>query len=177
MMTKKIPDLYHISQSNKLPSYLYPRHPSGLKNADNIDEPVPNTIFTEKTKPRVCFSPSIEHCWKAIYPNLHKEFGIYGKPHIDFYVYKLIKGDPINMDNPDDLTKGRKVWDAHYTLEHCFYTKVRIKLIAKVRIMKPTNDEIDKIKPYNEGDKEYNGAPDVEIKVLKVFDDSEVLKL
>ena len=169
---------------------MYPRQPQGLHNPDDITKIPKNTIYSENLPPRISFSPSVAECFRAIWPNIHKFFTRHKYPHMDMYVYALVKGNEKLMLTPEQMTKDSKLWDAFYTREHCFLTKVKVKKIAKVRIINPLMEEgiIDKnrwdykvkngvntpqIHPYNNPDyPATNGSPDPQIKVIRVYDDA-----
>lgn len=174
------PPLFHISFNKALPTYLYPRQPMGLKDPDKIDQaPTPSdSMFAENLPPRISFAPSVTECWRAIWPNIYRYFSKYKYPHMDMYVYILEKGNESNMLRPEQLTKDMKLWDAHFTNEYCFLTKVRVKKIAKIRIYNTHGKHAKKIHPYNlDHYPVATGAPDPEIKVLRVIDSSKPLVL
>lgn len=169
--------LFHISFSGSLPNTMYPRQPQGLSNPDDINKPPHESIFQEKLPPRVSFGPSIIECFRAIWPNIHKYFTKFKYPHIDMYVYTVIKGNENQMLTPEKMTLESKLWDAHYTHEHCFLTKVKVAKVAKIRIMNPAkanpNGEIlvDEVHPFgDEGHKAVRGSPtNLEVKVIRVY--------
>jgi len=176
-----IPPLFHISFNKALPTFLYPRQPSGLSNPDDIEKPTKgDSLFAENLPPRISFSPSVGECFRAVWPNIHKYFTKYKYPHMDMYVYGLVKGNEKTMFTPEQMTKDHKLWDAFYTQEHCFLTKVRITRIAKIRVINPLVEgkTIAKIHPYNEENYPLvKASPDPTIKVLRVFNDSFPLKI
>ena len=185
--------LFHISFNQALPTYLYPRQPSGLHNPDDIENAPKESIFAENLPPRISFSPSVAHCFRAIWPNIHKYFTRYKYPHMDFYVYALVKGNEKTMLTPEQMTKDQKLWDAFFTQEHCFLTKVKVERVAKVRIMNPSvagqqtldpkyehstknGIQVPLIHPHNNPD--YNvvrASPDPLIKVLRIYNPSRPL--
>lgn len=175
--------LYHISFSNALPITMYPRQPHGLSNPDDINKAPHESIFQEKLPPRVSFSPSVVECFRAIWPNIHKYFTNYKYPHIDMYVYILVKGTESQMLTPEKMTLESKLWDAHYTKEHCFLTKVKVAKIAKIRIKNPAVTDgkvpVDQVHPFGDiGYKAVKGSPtNLEIKVLRVFRPDQPLRI
>ncbi len=175
-----IPPLFHISFNKALPAYLYPRQPSGLSNPDDINKPPKESLFAENLPPRISFSPSVTECFRAIWPNIHRYFTKYKYPHYDMYVYALVKGNENLMMRPEQMTKDHKLWDAHFTREHCFLTKVKVRKVAKIRVFNPITDkkEIAKVHPYDEDRYDaVNGSPDPNIKVLRVYDATLPLKI
>lgn len=171
-----------------MPTYIYPRQPQGLHNPDDVTKAPKNSLFSENLPPRISFSPSVTECFRAIWPNIHKYFTRHKYPHIDMYVYALVNGNEKLMYTPEFMTKENKLWDAFFTREHCFLSKVKIKKIAKIRIFNPMDGsgsvdrsrwtyklkdgiDIPQIHPYNNPDyKLTNGSPDPSIKVLRVYD-------
>jgi hypothetical protein len=71
---------------------MYPRQPHGLKDPDDIKKKLTQSIFAENLPPRISFSPSVTECFRAIWPNIHKYFTRHKYPHMDMYVYALVKG-------------------------------------------------------------------------------------
>ena len=188
---KTIPPLFHISFNKALPTFMYPRQPNGLHDPDNIETKVSASIFAEDLPPRISFSPSVAECFRAIWPNIHQYFTRHKYPYMDMYVYALVKGDHKCMYTPEFMTKENKLWDAHFTNEHCFLTKVKVKKVAKIRVMNPTISgyadirgsiteyttkdgiKVPLIHPYNNPDYEaVKGSPDPIIKVIRKYDDA-----
>jgi hypothetical protein len=119
--------LYHLSFNDKLPTTLYPRQP--------MDSTVVKGKFVEELPPRISFSPTIQQCFSALYPNISKYFEEENYPHMDMYVYVPVgKSDRISNKEVND-----KVWDAHITGEVCFKTPTKVMRVAKIRIFNPGN--------------------------------------
>lgn len=117
--------LYHLSFNSNLPAALQPRQPHG--------EPAKVSIYTEKLPPRVSFSPSVQQCFTAIYPNISKYFEEEKYPYMDMYVYAPIgKGKRLSQD-----IVLQNVWDSHVTEEVCFVSSIQITRVAKIRIFNP----------------------------------------
>lgn len=184
--------LFHISFNKALPSFLYPRQPSGLYNPDKLDQVPKESIYSENLPPRISFSPSATECFRAIWPNIHKYFTRHKYPHMDMYVYALVKGNEKTMFTPDQLTKDQKLWDAFFTQEHCFLTKVKVEKVAKIRVFNPMNggQVLDPkyehklkngvmtplIHPHNNPDyKLTTASPDPLIKVIRIYNPSRPL--
>lgn len=126
--------IYHLSFNEALPTLLKPRQPS-----DSGDD---SSKFVEKLPPRVSFSPTIQQCFAAIYPNISHYFEEHNYPHMDMYVYCPVQwGKQIP---PDTILE--KVWDSHITGEVCYQDSVRVLKVAKIRI-------------YREGDQVIRGQP------------------
>lgn len=121
--TPKIRNLiYHISFNDSLPNVLIPRQPADSGGDD--------TNLVEKLPPRVSFSPTIQQCFSAIYPNISHYFEEHNYPHMDMYVYCPVKwGGQIP---PDTVLKN--VWDSHVTGEVCYTEPVTVIKVAKIRV-------------------------------------------
>ena len=117
--------LFHISFRGDLDGEWEPKLPDGT-------DLTKQTKYTETELPRICFSPSIEQCFQAVYPNISFYFETKKFPYMDFYVYQL--DTSVKVVTPDILTKERMVHDAHITGEHIAITKSQVNLIGKVRI-------------------------------------------
>lgn len=109
------------------------------------------------------------------------------------YVYALVKGNDKLMYTPTKMTDDSQLWDAFFTQEHCFLTKVKVVKQAKIRIFNPLNGGatvhkdrwqykdkdgilVPQIHPYNNPDYPLtNGSPDPLIKVLRIYDEGRPL--
>lgn len=166
--------LLHLSFNDSLGDVLTPRQPSGSG--------MENGKFKEDLPPRVSFSPTVQQCFSAIYPNISKFFEEVengkGYPYIYCYVYKA---DLTGREEivPDSVVKA-KVWDAHVTAEVCILTPVKIKKVARIKIPNPyhaiTMSDIN-ARPYNNPKKaEVFVSPKIEFVVVEQYDKSVKLK-
>lgn len=174
-MKKTHPLLYHLSFNKALPTFMYPRQPAGMNDPDSVDTKPDNNIFREDLPPRISFGPSVELCFKAIWPNIQKLITVFKYPHLDMYVYGVVNGNANAMYTPEFMTEQNKLWDAHYTQEHCFLAKTKVAKLAKIRIFNTVVDkkEVDMVHPY--GNKDYKavkGSPSPRMEVLRVYDTS-----
>jgi hypothetical protein len=122
----KIP-LYHISLTNVLQGIWKPKDPIGGNDSNN-------GTFTEKILPRISVGPTIEDCFRAIYPNVSKNFEEEKLPYIDFHVYQPIFNGMERILLPSTLTDFQLVHDAHVTHEHCILDPVYMRHVSIVRI-------------------------------------------
>jgi hypothetical protein len=135
-------NLQHISFNKNLEGLWKPQVP-----AEYIEN---KTYLSEPDTPRISLSPSIEGCFKAIYPNVSKYFEIENYPYMEFYVYTPLLTGKERIWPPSYLTTNRLVHDAHETNEHCILTPVYMKLIKKIRIFN-TNKSPDLFyHPFND---------------------------
>ena len=137
-------NLLHLSFNPDLDKeILLPRQPDGTELNLKSD-------FTEHLPDRISFSPTIEHCFMAIYPNISKYFEEMKYPHIDMFVYEgLVTKDTIFIPKKTVL---KNVLDAHVTKEVCAISPVKMEKLQKIRI-KITNEEIW-FHPFNDKKRE-----------------------
>lgn len=158
-------NLYHLSFNENLGPILQPRQPGGSELTED-------GIYTEDLPPRVSFSPTIEQCFYAIYPNIsHLLKSKEGKNEKYFFmhVFSPIKKDLKKL--PDSLVKS-KVWDAFVTDEVCVVESVKIKHVGKVKFQNPyyKNNVPEYIftHPFNdEGEEELFVSPKVKFDFVK----------
>lgn len=174
-----IPALFHISFNPALPNTLHPKLPAGFKDANDPKNPIKTSVFREDLPPRICFAPSVEHCFRSIYPNVSKYFEKLKYPYMIFHVYVLVECDEKTLLDNEEISK--KVWDGWFTKEHAFTGSVKVKRIAKIRVMNFFNEsrDLQLIKPYQEENYPTSSAvPDnLKIEVLRVYDDKYPLIL
>lgn len=161
-------NLLHLSFNGELPTVLSPRQPAGV----SVDTVTNELITTEKLPPRVSFSPTVQQCFSAIYPNISKFFEELDYPRITFYVY---------VGLPDKNTKYipkkqvlANVWDAHVTDEVCVVSDIVITKTAKIVVTNPyrKNRKVTEIRthPFNDPQKpEMFVSPVIDYNVLTHF--------
>lgn len=137
---------------------MVPREPWGSEEAP--DESVPQEkstdpdawIFAEFQTPRVSFSPSILKCVQAVYANTHHLFqsprGL--KEGLEFSVFRFDPRSHSRVMTPEDLSKKRKVWDAHITEEFCFLDPVQVYFCGTVMAKVPPNIKGMMVHPFND---------------------------
>lgn len=162
--------LYHISFNDNLPYQLIPRQPVG---AD-----MPKSDYTEKLQKRVSFSPTIQQCFMAIYPNNMDSFFQKDQyPWLDMYVYcptKMVRQIP-------QAKVHERVWDAVYTEEVCFVEPVPIIKVAHIRILNPypaADKDENWLKGHPHGNpmlKELFLSPKIEFEIVKQYQNIPVL--
>ena len=120
--------LFHISFRDNLPNTLVPRIPD-----DEEEEQEPQEVheFSENLPLRVCFSPTVQQCFLAVYPNVFRYFEEDNYPHMDFYVYAYARQKTPKFIQPEELHK--KVWDSQITGEVSFISPVKVIKVAKIR--------------------------------------------
>lgn len=159
--------LYHLSFNGSLPNILQPRQPA--------DSTTVNGKFVEELPPRVSFSPTVQQCFTALYPNISQYFEEKNYPHMDMYVYVPV-GESERIAENIVLDK---VWDAHVTGEVCFTTPTKVMRVAKVRIFNPgklTSDNSIYAPPFNNPmAKRRFVAPIIKFKVIEEYKKVPVL--
>lgn len=125
-------NLYHLSFSDSLPNTLYPRQPHGTGTKEDGS-------MLEELPARVSFSPSIQQCFSAIYPNISHVFEKIndgkGYPYIIMYLYVPVLDGTEEQIPERDVRKA--VWDSHVTGEVCFSSPVKVRLAGKIKIINP----------------------------------------
>lgn len=152
--SREVDELYHLSFSGKKEGVWKPLTPAGTEEVDQ-DE----VEFGEPLVPRISLSPTLEKCFRAIYPNIDFYFHHHKFPHLDIYAYRpKFKGHE-NVVKPETLTEQRWVWDAHVTEEHWVLEAVEMELVGRYRFYnteKGSKDRGYKTKPFN--DPHYKGV-------------------
>lgn len=138
------PELFHLSFNDKLEGLWRPKLPDGSE--------LPSGQYAEPNTPRISFSPTIEGCFRAIYPNISHLFEVKKYPYLVFRVYRPILTDKIHLVTPDELTKEKQVWDAHVTREYHTEQAVKMVKVGKVMVKSPKNKSFLKTHPF--GDKQ-----------------------
>ena len=126
--SKNVGGLFHLSFSGTKAGVWSPITPAGTEdvNPDDVE-------FGEPPVPRISLSPTLEQCFRAIYPNIDFYFKDKRYPHVDIYAYRprFKGGERIVL--PETLTQERWVWDAHVTDEHWVLDKVEMELVGRYR--------------------------------------------
>lgn len=164
--SKYVGELFHLSFSDIKAGVWSPITPAGTEdvNPDDVE-------FGEPPVPRISLSPTLEQCFRAIYPNIDFHFKDKRYPHMDIYAYRpRFKGSE-RMVLPETLTQERWVWDAHVTDEHWVLDKVAMELVGRYRFFN-TEDGTHgyATRPFNdpkEPPNSYVGPTKVEFVALK----------
>lgn len=121
--------LFHLSFSKQTSSIWKPRLPDGTELVPEGSEDL-----GEPSIPRISFSPTLEQCFRAIWPNIDQYFKIKKYPYLEFYVYTPILTPSNKVVPPNVLLDERWVWDAHITYEHWVLNPVKMHLLGKCRV-------------------------------------------
>ena len=120
---------FHISLDKDLNGKTFkPRIPSYLTKKSNNDS---NGYKEDKTTPRVCFSPSIEGCLRAIL-SAEKNLDIVGER-----IYVYIPDKPISeykVKTNKEIIKEKLVFDAKMTKEMWILEPVKLKLYGVIYV-------------------------------------------
>lgn len=120
---------FHISLDKDLNGKTFkPRIPSYLTKKSNNDS---NGYKEDKTTPRVCFSPSIEGCLRAIL-SAEKNLDIVGER-----IYVYIPNKPISeykVKTNKEIIKEKLVFDAKMTKEMWILEPVKLKLYGVIYV-------------------------------------------
>ena len=151
---KEVGELYHLSFAGTKAGVWSPMTPAGTELVEEQDEE-----FGEPPIPRISFSPTLEQCFRAIYPNIDFYFKDKKYPHLDIYAYRPRFTGRERLVLPETLTTERWVWDAHVTKEHWLLDKVRMELVGRYRFYntedgtrgfatRPFNDPMEDLSSY-----------------------------
>lgn len=149
-MSKKVPTLYHISFNPSLPKTLYPKMPEGHvddNNPEHIKKLKKPSLYTERLPGRICFAPTLEHCYRSVYAKGKKNIAKRKGDYVFYYVYILTSCNPDSLLTPEDLHDV--VWDAFNTQEHAFTEPVTIEKIGKIRVHWFPDEQMRFIHPFN----------------------------
>lgn len=136
--------LFHLSFKEDLEGIWTPQIPDGS------DIEIAEASFPEPSLARISCSPSIIQCFQAIYPNVKHFFDQEKYPHMDFYVYEPEITSAVKVLPPEKLIKDRMVHDAFLTEEHLILSRVKMTLVAKVRIDNVTPVKKIYYHPFND---------------------------
>lgn len=158
--------LYHISFKDNLSKVMKPRQPHGTGTSEDGK-------MKEELPPRVSFSPTIQQCFSAIYPNISHVFEDVndGKGYPYIYMYVYVPVDDKALQIPESVVR-KNVWDSHVTGEVCFKTDVNVRLAAKIKIPNPyrKGKVVDiNAKPYNKGTEEIFLSPKISFQVMETY--------
>lgn len=128
--SKGLPPLYHITFQKVGQRVWKPLLPAGTELI-----PESSQELGEPPIPRLSVSPTLEQCFRAVWPNVDKYFTKNKYPHLDFYVYQPIFNGEESVVTSETLTQNRWVWDAHVTGEHWILSPVKMRLLGKCRVL------------------------------------------
>lgn len=137
---------YHLSFDNTLEGFWSPRVPIGSGGSGVLSEP---------EIPRICFSPTIEQCFQAIYPNISEGFEVSKRPTL-LYLYspKTLYGVVPN----DEVCSY--IHDAHITKEFWLTERNEVFLIGEILVFPSTLNYPDLMYlPFDKPGEEYYISP------------------
>lgn len=128
--------LYHISPVILESTTLYPRNPYmdwDGETDEAVGEPSP---YPENLPVRISFSPTIEQCLMAVWPNYVNLIKGRGDWTLTFQVYRLDASTlPETAFIPESKVR-EEVWDSHYTGEVCDIESCEIEHLGCFSITK-----------------------------------------
>lgn len=143
-------DLYHISFKNSTYQGMWsPNNPDGF---DESKEVVGDTSFPypEPNLPRISVSPTIEQCFRGVFPNVAHYFEEKNYPYMDYNVFRPRFTGRESIILPEELTKQRMVWDACVTDETCILDSVYMQWCGQVRIFNTNASPTMFIHPFGD---------------------------
>ena len=142
---KTLPILYHISFKDYGSTIWNPLNPAGSEDIPEGDEDLGEPLV-----PRICVSPTLEQCFRAVWLNVDKFFKKKKYPHMDFHVYSPSFKGQERVIPPDVLTNERWVWDAHVTQEHWILTPTIMEKIGWCRFYNTLNKGLLYTRVFND---------------------------
>ena len=156
---------FHISFRDDLEGIWRPMTPAG----SDIGK---KTKLSEPDIPRISVAPSIEDCFRAIYPNVSKYFETEKYPWMEFFVYSPLYMEKKRTLNWEDLIEKNYVHDAHVTKESWILDPVKMILVMKVKIMNTERKNNELLyRPFNDKNQElrYHSPKEIDVKILKKY--------
>ncbi len=134
--------LYHISFDDKLGGRWVPMLPAGTELGEGK--------YPEVKIPRISVSPTVDDCFRAVYPNVYRFFETMNYPTMTFAVYSPVFKGTERIVLTEELTCAKLVWDAHVTNEILILDNVEMVLVGEVTFAN-TNKSITKTThPFND---------------------------
>lgn len=146
--------LFHISFKDKNAAGIWlPDDPAGLDHSEESSPGVvgdPSWPYPEPSLPRISFSPTIEQCFRAVYPNVAKFFKEKKYPYMEYSVFQPIFKGTERVVTSEELTAKKFVWDACVTEETCVLDPIQVKFVGRVRILNTNDSPVMFIHPFND---------------------------
>lgn len=146
--------LFHISFKDKSAAGIWlPDDPAGF---DESEETAPGVVgdtswpYPEPSLPRISFSPTIEQCFRAVFPNVAKFFKEKKYPYMEYNVFQPHFKGTERVVTSEELTLKKFVWDACVTEETCVLDPVMVKHVGRIRVLNTNASPIMFIHPFND---------------------------
>lgn len=161
---------FHISFQDHKEGTWYPRIPAGSDVGKK-------TKLSEPDIPRICFSETLEGCFRAIYPNVSQFFEQEKYPWMEFYVYSPLITNKTKLLSNNDLIKHHFVHDAHITKEIWILNPVKVEKISKIKVLNTISSGDLEYQPFDDyhRKKRFHSPKDIEIEIMKKYKDTELL--
>jgi len=149
-----LPDLFHVSFKSKSWQGIWtPGNPAG---SEEVEESAPGVVgdqsfpYPEPNLPRVSVGPSIEGCFRGVFPNVAQYFEKKNYPWAQFSVFQPQFTGRERVVLPGELTAKRFVWDACVTEEHCILDPVFMKFIGIIKVFNTNKSPTMFIHPFGD---------------------------
>lgn len=149
-----IQDLYHISFKNHTFQGMW--HPDNPAGFEEEQESAPGVVgdqsfpYPEPSLPRISVGPTIDQCFRGVFPNVAKLFEEKNYPYMEYNVFQPKFKGTERLILPKELTSQRIVWDACVTEEHCILDSVWMQHTGKVRIFNTNASPTMFIHPFGD---------------------------
>jgi hypothetical protein len=139
--------LYHISFNGALEGLWTPGEQAGFDVPGEAEDS--SWAYPEAPMTAISVGPTVEDCFRGVFPNVAHFFEKDKLPHINFYVYSPMFVGVERVVLPKTLTEDGWVWDAHVTHEYRILDPVHMKVVGEIQVMNTNSSPLLKTNPYN----------------------------
>jgi hypothetical protein len=162
--------LRHISFNGKLEGVWDPefnQKPDENPPEESTDEGEP-WPYPEPNLARISVAPTLEGCFRGVYPNVWKLFEGRKQPYMQFSVYQPIFEGDERVVLPQTLIDERLVWDAAAVGEYLILDKVYMKHVGVIHVLNTESSPSLKIHPFNDKKLPLTTAGPRDIKIVQI---------
>jgi hypothetical protein len=147
-------ELYHISFKDRSFGGMWsPDNPAGFDESEESSPGVvgdPSWPYGEPSLPRISVGPTIEQCFRGVFPNVAQFFEKKNYPYMQFSVFSPKFVGTERIITPEELTKHRMVWDACVNDEHCILDEVYMGYVGTVIVYNTNKSPTMYIHPFGD---------------------------
>lgn len=148
-------DLFHISFKDKAFRGMWKAdNPAGFEEPQEGTQGVVGDTswpYPEPSLPRISVGPTIEQCFRGVFPNVADFFQKKNYPYMQFSVFSPKFVGTERIITPEELSKQRMVWDACVSEEHCILDDTWMEYVGNVIVYNTNKSPTMFIHPF--GDK------------------------
>jgi hypothetical protein len=143
-------EMFHISFKNStFQGMWHPNNPDGFDEAQEIIGDI-SFPYPEPNLPRISCSPTIEQCFRGVFPNVAHLFEKKNYPYMEYSVFRPRFTGKEDIILPAELTAQRMIWDACVTEETCILDPVHMQFVGRVRIFNTNASPTMFIHPFGD---------------------------